>query len=78
MDALAPGAVLIADGGGVVAAVRQPVVGARKIVNLLGGFARVAPAAVVEPVLLNGAPGAWPEPGWLIRAICAPVVDLGL
>ncbi|MCW2540107.1 MAG: polymerase sigma-70 factor [Frankiales bacterium] len=49
---------LIADGGGVVAAVRQPVVGARKIVNLLGGFARVAPAAVVEPVLLNGAPGA--------------------
>jgi RNA polymerase sigma-70 factor (ECF subfamily) len=78
MDALAPDAVLIADGGGVVAAVRQPVVGAKKIVNLLGGFARVAPAAVVEPVLLNGAPGAWPEPGWLIRAICAPVVDLGL
>jgi RNA polymerase sigma-70 factor (ECF subfamily) len=58
MDALAPDAVLIADGGGVVAAVRQPVVGVKKIVNLLGGFARVAPTAVVEPVLLNGAPGA--------------------
>jgi RNA polymerase sigma-70 factor (TIGR02957 family) len=58
MDTLAPDAVLIADGGGVVAAVRQPVVGAKKIVNLLGGFARVAPTAVVEPVLLNGAPGA--------------------
>ena len=58
MDALAPDAVLIADGGGVVAAVRQPVVGPKKIVNLLGGFARIAPAAVVEPVLLNGAPGA--------------------
>jgi RNA polymerase sigma-70 factor (ECF subfamily) len=58
MDALAPDAVLIADGGGVVAAVRQPVLGAKKIVNLLGGFARVAPTAVVEPVLLNGAPGA--------------------
>ena len=58
MDALAPDAVLIADGGGVVAAVRQPVVGAKKIVNLLGGFARVAPTAVIEPVLLNGAPGA--------------------
>ena len=41
-----------------VAAVRVPVVGAKKIVNLLGGFARVAPAAVVEQVLLNGAPGA--------------------
>jgi RNA polymerase sigma-70 factor (ECF subfamily) len=58
MDTLAPDAILIADGGGVVAAVRQPVVGAKKIVNLLGGFARVAPTAVVEPVLLNGAPGA--------------------
>jgi RNA polymerase sigma-70 factor (ECF subfamily) len=58
MDALAPDAVLIADGGGVVAAVRRPVIGAKKIVNLLGGLARVAPTAVVEPVLLNGAPGA--------------------
>jgi RNA polymerase sigma-70 factor (ECF subfamily) len=58
MDALAPDAVLIADGGGVVTAVRQPVVGVKKIVNLLGGFTRVAPTAVVEPVLLNGAPGA--------------------
>jgi RNA polymerase sigma-70 factor (TIGR02957 family) len=58
MDTLAPDAVLIADGGGVVAAVRQPVVGAKKIVNLLGGFARVVPTAVVEPVVLNGAPGA--------------------
>jgi len=58
MDALAPDAVLIADGGGLVAAVRQPVDGAKKIVNLLGGFARIAPTAVVEPVALNGAPGA--------------------
>jgi RNA polymerase sigma-70 factor (ECF subfamily) len=58
MDTLAPDAVLIADGGGVVAAVHQPVVGAKKIVNLLSGFARVAPTAVVEPILLNGAPGA--------------------
>jgi RNA polymerase sigma-70 factor (ECF subfamily) len=58
MDALAPDAVLIADGGGVVAAVRQPVEGAKKIANLLGGFARVAPAAVLEPVVINGAPGA--------------------
>jgi RNA polymerase sigma-70 factor (ECF subfamily) len=41
----------------VVAAVRQPVVGAQKIVNLLGRFARVVPAAVVEPILLNGTPG---------------------
>ena len=58
MDALAPEAVLIADGGGVVAAVRRPVAGAKKIVNLLGGLARLVPTAVVEPVLVNGTPGA--------------------
>jgi RNA polymerase sigma-70 factor (ECF subfamily) len=58
MDALAPDAVLIADGGGVANAVRQPVAGAKKIVNLLGGFVRFAPTAVVEAVLVNGAPGA--------------------
>jgi RNA polymerase sigma-70 factor (TIGR02957 family) len=58
MDELAPDAVLIADGGGVAAAVRQPVAGAKKVVNLLRGFARIAPVAVIEPVLLNGEPGA--------------------
>ena len=57
MDALAPDAVLITDGGGVAAAVRHPVVGAKKIANLLGPFARVAPTAVVESVLVNAAPG---------------------
>jgi RNA polymerase sigma-70 factor (TIGR02957 family) len=58
MDTLAPDAVLIADGGGIVNAARQPVVGAKKIVNFLGAFAKVAPTAVIEPILLNGAPGA--------------------
>jgi RNA polymerase sigma-70 factor (ECF subfamily) len=58
MDLLAPDAVLIADGGGVVEAVRQPVVGAKKISNLLRGFRKLAPTGVLEPILLNGAPGA--------------------
>ena len=58
MDVLAPDAVLIADGGGVVEAVRQPVVGAKKIGNLLRGFPKLAPGGVLEPMLLNGAPGA--------------------
>jgi RNA polymerase sigma-70 factor (TIGR02957 family) len=57
MDVLAPDAVLIADGGGAVQAVRNPVLGAKKIINLLGGFARVAPTATIEPVLLNGTAG---------------------
>jgi hypothetical protein len=49
--------VLIADGGGAAQAVRNPVLGAKKIINLLGGFARVAPTATIEPVLLNGTAG---------------------
>ncbi|HJQ00559.1 MAG TPA: RNA polymerase sigma-70 factor [Jatrophihabitans sp.] len=67
MDALAPDAVLIADGGGVVAAVPKPIIGAKKIVNLLGGFAKVAPDAVIEPVLVNGAPG--------VRVLLDGVID---
>ncbi|SDJ28295.1 RNA polymerase sigma-70 factor, ECF subfamily [Frankineae bacterium MT45] len=67
MDTLAPDAVLIADGGGVVNAARVPIVGAKKIVNLLGGLNRVAPDAVVEALILNGAPGA--------RVLLAGAVD---
>ena len=67
MDALAPDAVLISDGGGVVASVGKPIEGAKKIANLLGGFRRVAPAALIEPVLVNGAPGA--------RIVTAGAVD---
>jgi RNA polymerase sigma-70 factor (ECF subfamily) len=58
MDVLAPDAVLIADGGGVVQAVREPVVGAKKISNLFRGFRKLAPTGILEPMLLNGAPGA--------------------
>ena len=58
MDTLAPDAVLIADGGGKVQTVRKPILTAKKIVNLLGGFSRYAPTAIVEPLLINGSPGA--------------------
>jgi RNA polymerase sigma-70 factor (ECF subfamily) len=57
MDVLAPDAVLIADGGGVVQAVRQPVVGAKKIGNLMRSFPKLAPTGVFEPTVINGAPG---------------------
>jgi RNA polymerase sigma-70 factor (ECF subfamily) len=57
MDVLAPDAVLIADGGGFVQAVRQPVVGAQRIRNLARNFPRFAGAGTFEPILVNGAPG---------------------
>jgi RNA polymerase sigma-70 factor (ECF subfamily) len=57
MDVLAPDAVLLADGGGFVQAVRQPVIGAVRICNLARNFPRLAGDGVFEPMLVNGAPG---------------------
>ncbi|MGH3331161.1 MAG: RNA polymerase subunit sigma-24, partial [Nocardioidaceae bacterium] len=58
LDVLAPDVVLVADGGGVVQAVVNPVMGAKKVANLLRPFNRLAPEAKIVPVLLNGAVGA--------------------
>lgn len=58
LDVLAPDVVLVADGGGVVQALVNPVVGAKKVANLLRPFSRLAPGAHFVPVLLNGAGGA--------------------
>jgi len=48
----------VADGGGVVQAVVNPVVGAKKVANLLRPFSRLAPGAEILPLLLNGGAGA--------------------
>jgi hypothetical protein len=48
--------VLLADGGGEVAAFRRPVVGRDRVATLLSRFKTVAPDAVVGTVWLNGAP----------------------
>jgi RNA polymerase sigma-70 factor, ECF subfamily len=57
LDVLAPDVVAVADGGGVVQAVVHPVIGAKKVANLLRPFNRLAPDAEMLPVLLNGALG---------------------
>jgi RNA polymerase sigma-70 factor, ECF subfamily len=57
MDALAPDVVVVADGGGRVAAARHPIVGAEQVVAFLSKFATVAPGAVVDTLWLNGALG---------------------
>jgi RNA polymerase sigma-70 factor, ECF subfamily len=58
LDVLAPDVVLVADGGGVVQAVVNPVAGAKKVASLLRAFATLAPGAEILPMLLNGAVGA--------------------
>ena len=56
LDVLAPDVVLVADGGGEVAAARRPVVGSDRVAALLSRFKTVAPGAVVATVWMNGAP----------------------
>src|SRR5215211_5927388 len=57
LDVLAPEVVLVAEGGGEVAAVLRPVEGSDRVATLLSRFRAIAPDAVVGTVWLNGAPG---------------------
>ena len=76
LDVLAPDVVVVADGGGVVAAARRPIEGAEAVARLLAKFAQVAPRARVDTVWLNGAPAARIDPaGELNTAVTFVVVD---
>jgi RNA polymerase sigma-70 factor, ECF subfamily len=63
MDVLAPDVVAVADGGGLVPALRRPVEGVEQVAALLSRFAQVAPGAEVSTLLLNGAVAARIDPG---------------
>jgi RNA polymerase sigma-70 factor (TIGR02957 family) len=76
MEVMAPDVVLIADGGGVVAAVRVPVHGAERVARLLGRAQRLSAPVEATPVWLNGAPAAWIEVGG-DRAAASVVVEDG-
>jgi RNA polymerase sigma factor (sigma-70 family) len=56
MDLMAPDVVLIADGGGIVAAVRAPVHGADRVATLLARADRAVATVETTTVWLNGAP----------------------
>ncbi|MFH8254036.1 RNA polymerase sigma-70 factor [Streptomyces roseolus] len=53
LDVLAPDVVLLTDGGGVVRAALEPVVGAAPVARVLGG---IAGAASLHPARVNGGP----------------------
>ncbi|TCJ24137.1 RNA polymerase sigma-70 factor [Nocardioides jejuensis] len=57
LDVLAPDVVLLADGGGVANAVRMPIIGAKKVANLLRPFPRVSVNPTVDVFALNGGVG---------------------
>jgi RNA polymerase sigma-70 factor (ECF subfamily) len=76
LDVLAPDVVLVADGGGEVAAFRRPVVGSDRVATLLSRFKTLAPDAVVGTAWLNGAPaGRIDLAGELAAAVTFAVED---
>jgi RNA polymerase sigma-70 factor (ECF subfamily) len=77
LDVLAPDVVLVADGGGVVAAARRPIEGARRVAALLGGLAKLAGDFQVLPTWLNGAPAARVDLDGELDTVVSMVVEGG-
>jgi hypothetical protein len=77
LDVLAPEVVLVADGGGEVAAFRRPVVGRDRVATLLSRFRTILPDAVVGSVWLNGAPAVRVDLAGEIDTVVSLVVAEG-
>jgi RNA polymerase sigma-70 factor, ECF subfamily len=77
MEVMAPDVVLIADGGGLVAAVRSPICGAEPVAKLLARANRVVAAFETTTVWLNGAPAGRIEFDGELSAAVSLVVENG-
>ena len=75
MEVMAPDVVLIADGGGLVAAARTPIHGAERVAKLLARADRVLAGFETTAVWLNGAPAGRIEIGGQLAAVSLVVED---
>jgi hypothetical protein len=80
LDILAPDVVFLGDGGGVVEAVRKPVVGAGKVARLLAlALGRLAAAeASLQPAQVNGYPALILRLNGEVDTVIAVRIDDGL
>jgi len=79
LDILAPDVVFLGDGGGVVQAVRTPVVGAGRVARLLAvGLSRIPAAASLQPAQVNGYPALILRLNGEIDTVMAVRIDDGL
>ncbi|MFE5589085.1 RNA polymerase sigma-70 factor [Streptomyces sp. NPDC056549] len=74
LDILAPDVVLLTDGGGVVRAALEPVVGAGQVARVLG---RIGAAAALQPAEVNGDPALLVRLDGAIDTVLAVRVDAG-
>ncbi len=77
LDVLAPDVVLVPDGGGVVAAARRPITGARRLAPLLAGLGKLAGDFATMPMWLNGAPAIRLDIGGELDTVVTLVVEQG-
>jgi RNA polymerase sigma-70 factor (ECF subfamily) len=75
MDVMAPDVVFIADSGGVVAAARVPLHGAKRVAGLLARARQALPTFDVTPMWLNGAPATWIDMDGETAAVSLEVQD---
>ncbi|MCC9311794.1 RNA polymerase sigma-70 factor [Kitasatospora sp. RB6PN24] len=79
LDQLAPDVVFLSDGGGVVQAALDPVVGADPVAALLAaGLGRIAGTAAVQPALVNGHPALIMRIGGQVEGVLALRTEDGL
>jgi hypothetical protein len=79
LDILAPDVVFLGDGGGVVQATLEPVVGADPVARLLAaGLGRIAAAASLQSAQVNGYPALILRVNGEIDAVIAVRIDDGL
>jgi RNA polymerase sigma-70 factor (TIGR02957 family) len=79
LDVLAPDVVLLTDGGGVVQAAVEPIVGAEIVTELLGGLSRkLGDAMGVRPAQINGHPALLVQVDGQIDSVLAARFDDGL
>jgi RNA polymerase sigma-70 factor (TIGR02957 family) len=79
LDLLAPDVVFLGDGGGVVQAVRVPVVGAAKVARLLAvGLRSIATLGTLQPAQVNGYPALILRLDGEIDTVIAVRIDDGL
>jgi RNA polymerase sigma-70 factor (ECF subfamily) len=76
LDVLAPDAVLVADGGGLVAAVRRPIEGAERVAALILSAGRY-PGFEAKAVWLNGAPAGRIDIGGVLDTAVSLAVENG-
>ena len=78
MDLLAPDAILISDGGGVVLAAKNPIVGAIRLIQALTvGLAQAPAPLVCVSVSLHGEPGLRVDLGGEVVSAISVTVEGG-